>query len=73
MWPTNVYLACWQKNVDTNVDQQTTFDFSNDVAGYDLTLLDLLHHVLPGENYLGFLFTQLDHAVWRVGSRMTPY
>ena len=60
---TNVDLAGRQKDVDADVDQQATFDLSRDGAGDDLSFLDRLHHLLPGDDLLGLALAERDHAV----------
>ena len=63
MRTSNIDLTRREKNIDSNVDKQPAFNFSSACAGDDLTFLDRLHHLLPGENLFRLTLAEADHAV----------
>ena len=59
----NVDLAGRQENIDADIHQQATLDFSGAGSCDDLAFLDRLHHFLPSNDLLCLAFAKADHAV----------
>ncbi len=64
----NVDLACRQKDVDVNVNQQSTLDFSNDPASNNVAFLHVLDNAFPVQDVVGFLFAECDQSLRIIGS-----
>ena len=60
---TNIDLTSGQEYVDTNVDQQSTFDLSDDRTGDHLALADLSDDLFPLDDLFGFALAQRDHSI----------
>ena len=63
MWPSNIDLAGRQKDVDADVDQQTAFDFANDLTGHNIIFAVRRDDLVPLANPVGFSFRQEEQAV----------
>ena len=59
---TDVDLAGRQKDIDSDIHQQTTLDLARHGPGHDLAFLDRLHHVLPGDDLFRFTLAERQHA-----------
>jgi len=67
-WTPNVDLACGEKDVYADVDEQAALNFASDSSSDDLALVDRLHHLLPSDNLLGLSLAQRNHAMWIISS-----
>ena len=59
---TDVNLGGWQKDVDANIDQQTTLDFAGNFAFDDVALVNLLHDVFPSFDLFSLALGEHDHV-----------
>ena len=63
IWPPNIDLTGWEKDVDANIHKQSALDLAGRQSLDHLTLLDLFHHLSPGQDLLGLTFTERNHPV----------
>ena len=59
----NIHLACREKYIHTDIDKKAPLDLAVDHALHDLALLDMLHHLRPGQDLGSLSLAQRHHPV----------